>query len=53
MQKVNFRYEVIVGDDCSTDGTQDILREYAQKYPNVFRLVLRDENVGATKIILT
>lgn len=49
MQKVNFRYEVIVGDDCSTDGTQDILKEYAAKHPDIFRLVLRKENVGATR----
>lgn len=49
MQKVNFKYEVIVGDDCSTDGTQDILKEYAGKYPNIFTLVFREKNIGATK----
>ncbi len=49
MQKVNFLYEVIIGDDHSTDGTQDILKEYADKYPNIFRLVLREENIGTTR----
>lgn len=49
MQKTNFRFEVIVGDDCSTDGTQKILQEYAKKYPDIFRLVLREKNIGATK----
>ena len=32
MQKVSFKYEILVGDDASTDGTQEILCEYAQKY---------------------
>ena len=27
-QKHSYRYEIIVGDDCSTDGTQDVLKEY-------------------------
>lgn len=49
MQKVNFKYEILVGDDASTDGTQEILQEYADKYPGLFKLVLRNENVGATK----
>lgn len=49
MQKVDFRYEVIVGDDCSTDGTQDILREYAERYPGIFKLVLREKNIGVTR----
>ncbi len=49
MQKVNFRYEVIVGDDASTDGTQDVLLEYRDRYPNIFKLILRSENIGATR----
>ncbi|MDU6542673.1 glycosyltransferase [Clostridium sp.] len=51
MQKVSFKYEILVGDDASTDGTQEILCEYAQKYPKLFKIVLRKENIGATKNI--
>lgn len=49
MQKVNFAYEILVGDDCSKDETPNILKEYYQKYPNLFRLYLRKENLGATR----
>jgi len=34
MQKTNFKYEIIIHDDCSTDGTTEIVREYAEKYPD-------------------
>ena len=51
MQKVSFKYEILVGDDASTDGTQEILCEYAQKYPKLFKIVLRKENIGATQNI--
>lgn len=46
-QKVNFRYEIIVGDDCSEDGTKEILLYYKERYPNIFVLVLNEKNVGA------
>ena len=35
MQKTDFQFEVYIFDDCSTDGTSDIVREYADKYPNI------------------
>jgi len=35
MQKTNFPFEIYIYDDCSTDGTSDIIREYAKKYPNI------------------
>lgn len=48
MQKVNFRYEIVVGDDCSSDETQNILKSYAQKHPDKFVPLLRQRNIGAT-----
>ena len=46
MQKVNFRYNIIIGDDCSTDNTPKILQEYATKYPDKFTLLLQKSNLG-------
>lgn len=51
MQKTSFQYEIIIGDDCSSDATVEILKEYAQKHPDVIKLILRTENLGVTKNI--
>lgn len=40
-QKVNFDYEIILGEDDSTDNTRIICQEYAEKYPDKIRLSLR------------
>ena len=49
MQKTNFEFEILIGEDCSTDGTRDILKEYENKYPGRFRMYYREKNLGATK----
>lgn len=45
-QECDFDYEIVVGEDCSTDHTRDILREYAQRYPDKFVLLFREKNFG-------
>lgn len=44
MQKTNFRFNAIVHDDASTDGTADIIREYAQRYPDIIIPVFEETN---------
>lgn len=44
MQKTNFRFEAIVHDDASTDSTATIIREYAEKYPNIIKPIFETEN---------
>lgn len=51
MQKVTFRYELIIADDYSTDGTRNVIKEYKKSYKNQIKLVLQRKNVGATKNI--
>lgn len=41
MQETNFPFEIILGEDESSDGTRDICKAYAQKYPDKIRLFLR------------
>lgn len=40
--------EIVIADDCSTDGTQNMLREYEARYPNKFVLRLSQVNQGIT-----
>ena len=49
MQKVDFPYEVFVGDDHSPDGTADVLRRLRPEFPENFHFILREQNVGAIK----
>lgn len=44
MQKTNFKYEIIIHDDASTDGTAEIIKEYAEKYPNLIIPIYQTEN---------
>lgn len=44
-QKTNFPFQVLVGEDCSPDGTAKILREYAEKYPDIIRPFYRKHNL--------
>lgn len=47
MQKTNFKFKVFVGEDHGPDGTADIVREYAEKYPDIIVPFLREKNMGA------
>lgn len=44
MQKTSFPFEIIINDDCSNDGTTEILKDYAIKYPDLIHLILHNEN---------
>ncbi len=47
MQVVNFDYEIVVGEDCSTDSTRKILLEYQTVHPDKLKLLLHKSNIGA------
>lgn len=44
MQKINFPIEILIYDDASTDGTQGIIREYENKYPDIIKPIYQKEN---------
>lgn len=48
-QKTNFRYEVVVHDDASTDKSAAIIQQYAEKYPDIIKPILQTENQYSKK----
>lgn len=48
MQKTNFKVELVIGEDCSTDKTREIVLEYQEKYPDIIRVLLPEKNQGLT-----
>lgn len=48
-QQTNFDFEIIVGDDCSTDGTRAVVEEFAQTYPVLVRAIFQQKNTGGSK----
>lgn len=48
-QKTNFDFEILIGDDASSDSTPKILKEYEAKYPNKIKLVFHKKNIGVNR----
>ena len=46
VQQINRPYEIIIGDDCSEDGAQEIGKSYQEQYPSRIRLLLSTKNLG-------
>ena len=46
-QKTKFPFIAVVCDDCSTDGTPEILAKYAKKYPKIIKPIYNKKNKGA------
>lgn len=43
-QKINFKMQLLVHDDASTDGTGEIIREYADRFPDIITMIIQREN---------
>lgn len=48
-QKVDFKYELLIGEDCSTDKTREIAEKYQAMYPDIINVIAHNKNVGALK----
>ena len=49
MQKADFPFEVIIGEDFSSDGTRKIVLSYREKYPNKIKVLPSEQNIGAAQ----
>ena len=46
MQETDFPFEIVIGEDCSTDNTRKIVEKYKEMYPNIIKLIVSENNVG-------
>ncbi len=48
-QKTKYRYELLIGEDCSTDATREIIKRYRDQYPEIIHVIFHKQNMGCTK----
>lgn len=46
MQETDFPFEMVIDDDCSSDGTVEVIKKYMEKYPNIIKANFREKNIG-------
>lgn len=46
IQETDFNYEIVIGEDSSTDNTREIVLDYAKRFPQRIRLILHQRNIG-------
>ena len=45
-QQTNFPFELIIGEDCSTDNTRNVVLEYRDRHPDIVKVITSEQNVG-------
>ncbi|MDE7410683.1 MAG: glycosyltransferase [Paramuribaculum sp.] len=45
-QNIDVPYEIVIGDDCSSDCTREVCEKYEKKYPEIIRYFRREHNLG-------
>lgn len=45
-QQTNFKFEILIGEDCSTDNTKAIIEDYCRRYPELIRVWYFEKNGG-------
>jgi glycosyltransferase involved in cell wall biosynthesis len=51
-QQTDFPFEVVIGEDCSSDGTREMVMDYQRRFPDVVRVVTSGRNVGMHRNVL-
>jgi glycosyltransferase involved in cell wall biosynthesis len=50
-QRLPHRFEILISEDSSTDGTREIVLEYAERHPNLVRLLLSERNLHSNEVV--
>ena len=50
-QRLPQPFEILVSEDCSTDGTREIVQHYAGRHPHLVRLLLSDRNLHSNEVV--